>query len=75
LAQAMVVPNIASGNTPLTIFSQVKGGFWITATGERMPLRGGGWYNGAGAGLASLALSGARSDVGAHIGFRPAFIA
>jgi hypothetical protein len=75
LAKAMVVPNIVSGNTPLTIFSQAKGGFWIDKTGERLPLRGGNWSDGANAGLASLYLGCARSPVYSTLGFRPAFIA
>jgi hypothetical protein len=75
LVQAMVVPNIISGNTPLSIFSQVKGGFWITATEERLPLRGGSWSRGAAAGLAALYLDNARSSVNSGVGFRPAFIA
>jgi hypothetical protein len=75
LALAMIVPNITSGSTPLSIFAQTKGGFWITATEERMPLRGGYWSYGANAGLGSLYLNSARSNVSSHVGFRPAFIA
>ncbi|MDR2815767.1 MAG: formylglycine-generating enzyme family protein [Proteiniphilum sp.] len=74
LAQAMIVPNITSGNTPLTIFSQAKGGFWITAEGERFPIRGGAWSDGASAGVASLSLSTARSNVYTGFGCRAAFI-
>jgi hypothetical protein len=79
LAAAMIVPNIVSGNTPLPIFSQsgnaVHGGFWITATGEMMPVRGGSWGTGANAGLACLSLTYVRSYVINYLGLRPAFIA
>jgi hypothetical protein len=74
LAQAMIIPNLASGNTPLAIFSAAKGGFWITATEERMPIRGGHWSYGSSAGLAALHLTSARSHVYNLIGCRPAFI-
>jgi hypothetical protein len=39
---------------------------------RRMPLRGGNWNNGANAGLGSLNLNNARSNVNSNIGFRPA---
>jgi hypothetical protein len=74
LAQAIIMPNIAGGNTPLAIFSAAKGGFWIDKTGERLPLRGGYWNFGATAGLAALHLSLARSHSYYDIGCRPAFI-
>ncbi len=41
---------------------------------ERIPVRGGGWTNGSGAGLFNLYLGGARSDVYSYIGFRVAFV-
>jgi hypothetical protein len=76
LAQALIVPNLVSGgNSPLTIFNSAHGGLWITATEERVPLRGGGWASGSAAGLAALALSFARSVADASLGCRPAFIA
>jgi hypothetical protein len=78
LAQAMIIPNVTSGNTPLDIFKQagnaVHGGWWITATGEMMPIRGGAWGFGAGAGLGALDVDIARSYVAYNIGCRPAFI-
>jgi hypothetical protein len=74
LAQAMVVPNITSGNTPLPIFSQAKGAFWIDKSAERFPLRGGVWHSAAGGSLASLNLTDIRSHVYYQYGFRPAFI-
>jgi hypothetical protein len=78
LAAAMIIPNIASGNTPLAIFNQggnqAHGGFWITPAGEMMPLRGGNGGSGAVAGLAALLVNTVRSLVNGSLGCRPAFI-
>lgn len=49
-------------------------GFWLDVTGERLPIRGGGWYYGASSGVFALYLSGARSNVSASVGSRPAFV-
>ena len=49
-------------------------GLWLDLTGERLPLRGGSWYDGASAGVRALSLSGTRSGVGSLIGARPAFV-
>ncbi|NCA83869.1 MAG: hypothetical protein EOM72_14235, partial [Opitutae bacterium] len=53
---------------------QPKGTISVLNVGERMPSRGGGWYYTSSAGLFCLYLSGGRSDVGASVGFRPAFL-
>jgi formylglycine-generating enzyme required for sulfatase activity len=50
------------------------GNLWFDTDGERMPSRGGSWGSAASAGLAALNSSNARSDSGANIGFRPAFV-
>mgnify|MGYP001773141615 CR=1 FL=1 len=52
------------------------GGDYIYArnVGERLPLRGGGWYYGAVAGVFMLGLANARSPASSAIGFRPAFV-
>ena len=47
---------------------------WADAEGERLPYRGGGWSFGSNAGVFSLSLSIPRSNVGANIGFRSAFV-
>lgn len=47
---------------------------YLTVTGERLPCRGGGWGNGATAGVFALHLSNARSGAGTDIGCRPAFV-
>ena len=43
-------------------------------TGERPPLRGGGWDNAAIAGVFALSLNNARSNTNTSIGARPAFV-
>lgn len=48
--------------------------FYIDLTGERLPLRGGGWDNAAPAGVFALACDAARSLVGSNRGARPAFV-
>ncbi|MDR2531749.1 MAG: formylglycine-generating enzyme family protein [Oscillospiraceae bacterium] len=48
--------------------------FWATLTGERVPIRGGGWHHAAQAGVFALTLNHARSYVGTHLGFRAAFV-
>ena len=49
-------------------------GFYLNVSGERVPVRGGGWYNGALSGVFSLALDLARSSPHTFIGARPAFV-
>ncbi|QLL88439.1 hypothetical protein GWG10_09490 [Aeromonas caviae] len=56
---------------PATILPQ--GRLYMRNFGERLPSRGGHWYDGADAGLAALALSYSRASARASIGFRPAF--
>lgn len=46
---------------------------WATLTDERLPIRGGYWYNAASAGVFALAHDNLRSNVSAHFGFRAAF--
>lgn len=49
-------------------------GFYISASGERLPRRGGRWNGGSEAGVVALALNDGRGARGADIGFRPAFV-
>lgn len=49
--------------------------FYITLSGERVPLRGGSWALGSAAGVFTLYLSGTRSGASTGIGARPAFAA
>jgi hypothetical protein len=55
--------------------STLQGRIYVNNDGQRAPLRGGGCYNGANAGLAALYLVNARSHSSSVIGFRPAFFA
>ncbi|MBL5778110.1 SUMF1/EgtB/PvdO family nonheme iron enzyme [Bacillus sporothermodurans] len=47
---------------------------YVTIDGERIPLRGGRWYNGAHAGVFYLGLGYSRSNSDSNIGFRSAFV-
>ena len=48
-------------------------GFWFDATGERLPLIGGGWSDGSNAGVFALLLSNLRSNSNLTVGFRSAY--
>lgn len=48
--------------------------FWLDTNGERCVFRGGGWGSGANAGVFYLSGGNARSNSGAALGFRPAFV-
>lgn len=48
--------------------------FYANSTeGEYFPLRGGGWHNGAGAGVFYTCLTDSRSNINSYIGFRSAY--
>ena len=47
---------------------------WFNPVGERLPLCGGYWYNGANAGVFGLNLAGPRSAAYWTVGFRSAFV-
>lgn len=49
-------------------------GFYLSLSGERLPIRGGPWSYGSRAGVFALGLVYARSDAGTILGFRPAFV-
>lgn len=49
-------------------------GFFINLSGERLPMRGGGWGNGSRAGVFALTLGAGRTDASTARGFRPAFV-
>ncbi|WP_429884770.1 SUMF1/EgtB/PvdO family nonheme iron enzyme [Geoalkalibacter halelectricus] len=51
-----------------------RGTVYMRNAGERLPIRGGGWSNGADAGSFALSLGDERSRVSARFGFRPAFV-
>ncbi|MFQ2114765.1 hypothetical protein ACK334_00455 [Aeromonas veronii] len=50
-----------------------QGRFYMRNFGEKLPFRGGSWYDVADAGLAALYLSLSRVHANANLGFRPAF--
>ena len=50
-----------------------RGHIYMRNYGERLPFRGGDWYDGARTGLAALLLEYSRVGAGASLGFRPAF--
>jgi hypothetical protein len=72
MAQALIAPKLASGDS--AVVTAAKGGIWVRNYGERLPIRGGTWYDGADAGLAALGLTVRRSYVYSTVGCRPAFI-
>ena len=47
---------------------------WAINKGERIPIRGGSWYNTSSAGVFKLYLFDVRSDAGGHVGRRSAFV-
>ena len=50
-----------------------RGRIYMRNFGERLPFRGGDWYDWANTGLAALLLEYSRVGAGASLGFRPAF--
>lgn len=62
------------GAYPVAATGMGSDGFWITLTGERLPIRGGGWGYGASAGVFALDLYNARSNAHTVIGARCAFV-
>jgi hypothetical protein len=56
------------------ILEETSGSLFVRNYGERLPLRGGYWDDGAGDGLAALGLSNRRAISYSTVGFRPAFI-
>ena len=47
---------------------------WMNNSGERLPVAGGDWGHGAGAGVFRLNLFNARSDSSSGVGFRSAYV-
>ena len=50
-----------------------RGNFWFRNNGERLPIRGGRWSNGANAGVFALDLSDPRTGTNGNLGFRVAY--
>jgi hypothetical protein len=72
MAQALIAPKLVSGDS--AVVTAAKGAIWVRNYGTRLPRRGGGWSDGASAGLAALSLYDRRSSVYSALGCRPAFI-
>jgi hypothetical protein len=68
LARLLILPSA----TP--VLAETDDGIWVRNYGERLPLRGAYWDNGADAGLAALHLTDRRVVSYSAVGFRPAFI-
>jgi hypothetical protein len=68
LARLLILPSA----TP--VLAETDSDIWVRNYGERLPVRGGAWHNGADAGLAALHLVNRRVHSSGHVGFRPAFI-
>ena len=71
--EGITVPNIVKllGAFPMT--SGLQDGFWVVNDGERLPIRGGSWHNGANAGPWALYLNHPRSYSSWGLGCRAAF--
>jgi hypothetical protein len=75
LASGLTAPEIAK---ILLLYPDEPGGdygggyHWFNQTGERLPLCGGNWYNGAHAGVFNVNLNNFRSNANGNIGFRSA---
>jgi len=52
----------------------LQGRLYVNTSGERLPLRGGGWFGGSNAGLGALILTAPRSNTSAAFGARPVFV-
>lgn len=74
---AAYVPNLILRQLLLeTATTNTLGGrVYVNNEGQRAPIRGGSWSNGANSGLAALALDSARSGSDGGVGFRPAYFA
>lgn len=78
LEESLEVPEIAKG---LLLYPDKPGAdvyngdwHWANVTDERLPICGGGWGRGAGAGVFDVNLSHLRSHAYGYIGFRSAFV-
>ena len=59
---------------PADVSNISRGNFWCNNDGERLPLRGGDWHNGSGAGVFALNVNTARCNSSWNVGFRSAFV-
>lgn len=75
-ASGLTVPSIAKalGVYPAAATGLGDDRLVVNNNGERLPLRGGSWFNGTSAGVFGVNLSDPRSNVSTSIGARPAFV-
>jgi len=77
LASGLTAPELAK---VLLMYPDTPGGdyagdgHWMNNSGERLPLCGGGWYNGSDAGVFSVYLNNPRSYSHSNVGFRSAYV-
>jgi len=64
----------ALGFFPVSSDGMKNDRLYVRNFGERLPFRGGSWGTGAGAGVFSVGLYGSRTNLGADVGARPAFV-
>jgi len=64
---------VALGLFPWSPAVPLVGTLYATASGERLPFRGGAWNYGSDAGVVALHLSASRASASTSVGFRPAF--
>lgn len=71
----ITVPTIFQelGLYPVDSTSEGGAGLWMVNSGEMLPIRGGAWVSGSGAGVFALYLYNPRSASGSGLGFRAAF--
>ncbi|MBU5438277.1 hypothetical protein KQI42_09670 [Tissierella sp. MSJ-40] len=75
VASDIKIPQILEGLGlfPVSDYTYGDGHLYVDNRGERLPLRGAGWYGMSDAGVAALNLNYSRAYSGSHIGFRAAF--
>ncbi len=75
VAGGVTVPNLLKllGMAPVDA-NHGADGLWANPNGERLPVRGGTWGNGSGAGVFALYLSAPRAYSAYNLGFRAAFV-
>lgn len=74
-ASGVTIPKIliAAGLFPETGMTS-PGGYWARNNGERLPLRGSGFYHTSDGGVAAVSLDHPRSGSNHHVAFRSAFV-
>lgn len=70
----VTIPNLLKALALFPLRTGLDGDwFWMTHEGERIPIRGADWWDGAGAGVWSLNLGNPRSNSDLNLGFRSSY--